>query len=239
MSSRQQKNETTDAKRVKREGGRSVYSMLRKDILTLALKPGSPLDETSLAERFGLSRSPVREALSRLAGEGLVTILSNRSTLVAAFDIENFPRYIDALDLMQRAVTRLAAQLRNEQDIERLRASNQRYVEAVNSGSYHVMSETNKDFHIEVAKAGKNTYLASYYERLLNEGQRLLHLHFDYLIEHADKSALGQEHDEIIAAIVNQDPELADKVAHEHTMLFRQRFLQYLQQNLTRNMSVA
>ena len=76
------------------------------------LKPGQLLDETSLAERFGLSRSPVREALIRLAGEDLVVILPNRSTIVAPIEIASFPKYVEALDIAQRMNARLAATLR-------------------------------------------------------------------------------------------------------------------------------
>ncbi|MCY1248412.1 hypothetical protein D9M72_618410 [compost metagenome] len=49
------------------------------------------------------------------------------------------------------------------------------------TGTYLKMSEANKQFHMAIAHAGKNAYLASFYERLLNPGQRMLHLHFDYL----------------------------------------------------------
>lgn len=89
----------------RRHGGRYIYEELRRQILTLKLKPGVQLDEVSLAAQFGLSRSPVRDALARLVTEGLVTILPNRTTLVTPFEIEEFPNYIAALDLIQRAVT--------------------------------------------------------------------------------------------------------------------------------------
>ena len=71
----------------RRHGGRYVYEELRKQILTLKLKPGVQLDEISLAAQFGLSRSPVRDAIARLSSEGLVTILPNRTTLVTPFEI--------------------------------------------------------------------------------------------------------------------------------------------------------
>ncbi|PAU65207.1 GntR family transcriptional regulator, partial [Pseudomonas indica] len=64
-----------------------MYEELRKQILTLQLKPGAQLDEVSLAAQFGVSRSPVRDALARLISEGLVTILPNRTTLVTPFEI--------------------------------------------------------------------------------------------------------------------------------------------------------
>lgn len=99
-----------EPRRTKGTGVRFAYETLRDEILSLALEPGALLDETSLAERFGMSRSPVREALIRLAGDDLVVTLANRSTIVAPIDIRSFPRYVEALDIAQRMNTRLAAE---------------------------------------------------------------------------------------------------------------------------------
>ena len=101
-----------EPKRLKGTGVKLAYDTLRDEILSLALPPGALLDETTLAERFGMSRSPVREALIRLAGDELVVTLANRSTVVAPIDVQSFPRYVEALDIAQRMNTRLAAQFR-------------------------------------------------------------------------------------------------------------------------------
>ncbi len=223
----------------RRHGGRYIYEELRKQILTLKLKPGSQLDEVSLAAQFGLSRSPVRDALARLITEGLVTILPNRTTLVTPFEIEEFPKYVAALDLIQRAVTRLAALQHSDDDLANIRKADAAYLEAVQSGDFQAMSELNKAFHMTIAEAGKNPYFVSYYERLLGEGQRLLHLHFDYIISTASTEKLGRDHEEMIEAIAARNADAAEKAAHDHTMLFQRRFLEYMQQNLTAKMSIA
>ncbi|WP_084596143.1 GntR family transcriptional regulator [Pseudomonas massiliensis] len=223
---------------VRRHGGRYIYDELRKQILTLKLKPGEQLDEISLAAQFGLSRSPVRDALARLTAEGLVTILPNRTTLVTPFEIENFPNYISALDLLQRAVSRLAATQHRPEDLLAIRRADDAYLEAVTSGDFQAMSELNKRFHLAIAQAGRNPYLVSAYERLLGEGQRLLHLHFDHVISSASTHRLGRDHDEIIGFIAARDADAAEKAAHEHTMLFQRRFLEYMHQNLTASISI-
>lgn len=234
------KDTTATTGGAKRHGGRYIYEELRKQILTLKLKPGMPLDEVSLAAQFGLSRSPVRDALARLISEGLVTILPNRTLLVTPFEIEEFPNYIAALDLIQRVVTRLAAIQRTDDDLERIRAADAAYLAAVGTGDFQAMSEMNKAFHMTIAEAGKNPYFISYYEKLLGEGQRLLHLHFDYIISAASTtSRLGRDHDEIIEAIAARQADAAEQAAHEHTMLFQRRFLAYLQQNLTAGVAVG
>lgn len=222
----------------RRHGGRYIYEELRKQILTLQLKPGAPLDEVSLAAQFGLSRSPVRDALARLISEGLVTILPNRTTLVTPFEIEEFPKYISALDLIQRAVTRLAALHRSEAELARIRKADDVYMQAVESGDFQAMSETNKALHMAIAHAANNPYFVGYYERLLGEGQRLLHLHFDFTVTSPTASKLGRDHADLIDAIARKDADAAEKLAHEHTMLFQKRFLDYMRQNMTESMAV-
>lgn len=223
---------------VRRHGGRYIYEELRKQILTLKLKPGSQLDEVSLAAQFSVSRSPVRDALARLISEGLVTILPNRTMLVTPFEIEEFPNYIAALDLTQRAVTRLAAINRTDQDLLRIRQANAAYSLAIGKGDFQDMSEMNKVFHLEIAKAGRNPYLISYYEKLLGEGQRLLHLHFDFIVSSQGLTSADQDHDSIIEAIANRKADEAEEASHAHTILFRDRFLEFMKQNLTKSISV-
>ena len=223
----------------KRHGGRYIYEELRRQILTLKLKPGTPLDEVSLATQFGLSRSPVRDALARLITEGLVTILPNRTTLVTPFEIEEFPNYVAALDLLQRAVTRLAALQHNDEDLARIRAAEAAYMQALSGDDFQMMTELNKALHMEIARAGKNPYLTSHYERLLGEGQRLSHLHFDFILSTSSSPGMGRDHGSIVDAIAARDADAAEQAAHEHTMLFQRRFLDFMQQNLTSNMKVG
>lgn len=222
----------------RRHGGRYIYEELRKQILTLKLKPGSPLDESSLAAQFGLSRSPVRDALARLITEGLVTMLPNRTTLVTPFEIEEFPNYVAALDLIQRAVTRLAALQRTDEEMLKIRAAENAYMASIAKGDFQSMTELNKVLHLEIARAGKNPYLTSFYERLLGEGQRLLHLHFDFIMSAASSTGLGRDHEEIVEAIAARDADAAERAAHEHSMLFQRRFLDFMQQNLTAQLSI-
>jgi len=218
----------------RRHGGRHIYETLRQQILSAQLKPGEPLDEISLAERFDLSRSPVRDALARLVSEGLVVSLPNRTTMVAPFEITEFPNYIAALDLMQRTVTRLAARNRTADDLARIEAANHYYLHTIDMGDLQGMTESNKNLHLEIARAAHNPYFLQYYERLLGESQRLFLLHFGHITE-----KLQDDHDEILQAIRAKDAETAERHAHEHTLLFRARFLEFMQQNLTKDIAVG
>jgi DNA-binding GntR family transcriptional regulator len=221
----------TEPKRIKGSGVRFAYDTLRDEILSLALPPGQPLDETTLAERFGMSRSPVREALIRLAGDELVVMLSNRSTIVAPIDIPSFPRYVEALDIAQRMNTRLAAEMRTDADLKEIARRQKEFEAAVKAGRHLAMSGTNKDFHMAIARAGRNTYLAAFYERLLDQGRRLLHLHFDYIERTHDGYLLTDEHAEMLEAIRDRDVGRADALAHAHTRQFQDGFFDFMRQN--------
>lgn len=222
------KSRSQSARGVKTANWTGVYETLRKDILSLKLEPGALLDETGLSQRFGFSRSPIREALIRLAGENLVVTLPNRTTIVAPVDIALFPSYVDALDIAQRVTTRLAAQLRMDSDLETIVEAQRGFVVAVRSMDHLAMSETNKDFHMAIARAGRNSYLNGFYERLLDEGRRILHLHFDYIERTRDGRLLTDEHEEMIDAIRLQDVERADMLASQHTRQLRDNFLSFL-----------
>lgn len=191
------------------------------------------LDETTLAEKFELSRSPIREALIRLAADDLVVILPNRSTIVAPIGIATFSKYVDALSIAQRINTRLAAELRTDLDLETMAKRQQEFEDAVRSGNHLAMSETNKQFHMAIANAGRNPYLASFYERLLDQGRRMLHMHFEYLKRTEGAYLLTDEHVEMLEAIRAKDIERADRLASEHTRQFRDNFIQFMTENYT------
>lgn len=215
----------------KEAGWKGVYDALRKEILSLTLAPGELLDEMSLSRRFGFSRSPICEALIRLAGDRLVVTLPNRTTIVAPVDIVSFPQYVDALDIAQRVTTRFAAELRTEADLKAITEAQLAFITAVKAKDHLAMSGTNKDFHMAIARAGGNAYMTDFYEKLLDEGRRILHLHFDYLERTRDGRLLTDEHEDMIDAIRQRDADRADQLAHAHTRQFRDNFLNFLKTN--------
>ncbi|WP_331376301.1 GntR family transcriptional regulator [Sinorhizobium chiapasense] len=232
-------SDEAETKRAKGTGWKSVYETLRNEILALTLAPGQLLDENTLAERFDMSRSPVREALIRLAGEELVVTLSNRSTIVAPIEVATFPKYVEALDIAQRMNTRLAAELRTDADLKAIAKRQKEFEAAVKTGNHLQMSEANKQFHMAIARAGKNPYLASFYERLLNQGQRMLHLHFEYLERSHEGYLLTDEHNLMLEAIRAKNVDLADELAHAHTRQFQQNFINFMRENYTTDVSLG
>jgi len=204
------------APRVKGSGVQQVYDSLKTSILELALDPGAPLDEVTLAEAFGMSRTPIREALVRLAAEGLVSQLPNRNSVVAPIDFGGLPVYFEALTLMYRVTTRLAAGARTRAHLEAMRHHQAAYARAVRDNDVLGMIGHNRDFHAAIAEAGGNPYFTSLFTRLLDEGRRILRLYYYKSFNDHLPRRYVDEHDAIVAAIEAEDAELCDRLGAEH-----------------------
>ncbi|MGQ3210139.1 MAG: GntR family transcriptional regulator [Shinella sp.] len=196
-------------------GVKMVYDLLRDEILDLKIAPGSPVDEVQLAERFKMSRTPIREALVRLAGEGLIETLPNRSTMVANIDFLNLNTLFDALVLMYRVTTRLAAQSHRPEDLPIIRGFHEDYAAAVQARDTLAMIATNAAFHAAIADAGRNPYFTGLFRRLLDEARRILRLYYQSY-EAQFPQRFVEEHAEIIAAIEARDVEAADRLGKVH-----------------------
>jgi len=220
-----------------------LYQELRREILSLSVQPGENLEERELVERFGVSRTPVREALIRLAADGLVMLLPNRGARVATVDLHDFPRFVEAYDLIQRAVTRLAAKRRDDDDIEKIKAAQGRFEAATAKHEPLEMTGYNRDYHAAIGDASHNPYLSSQYKNMLDQGMRILRIPFAY--DPSSDDGLGThlkkiitEHRGITKCIETRDAQNAELLAHDHSRLFQSRCLQYLRDIGTENVQV-
>lgn len=196
-------------------GVKVVHEILRDEILDLKLLPGSPVDEVQLAERFGMSRTPIREALVRLAGEGLIETLPNRSAMVSNIDVLNLHAFYDAITLMYRVTARLAAQHHRPADLTVIRAHQARYAAAVAAQDALAMVATNRALHSAIAEAGRNPYFTQLTHRLLDDGRRILRLYYQSFDDRLPRQYV-EEHEAIIAAISARDVERCDTIARAH-----------------------
>ncbi|ASY66987.1 Transcriptional regulator, GntR family (plasmid) [Sinorhizobium sojae CCBAU 05684] len=221
---------TSGPERKRGSGVKIVYDVLRDEILDLVLPPGSPIDEVQLAERFKLSRTPIREALVRLAGEGLIDTLPNRSTMVSNIDFLNLHTYFDALVLMYRVTTRLAAEYHRPEDLDPIRARQAEFAAAVEAQDALAMIATNAAFHSAIAEAGRNLYFTGLFNRLLDEGRRILRLYYQSYDDRLPQRFVD-EHEEMIAAIAARDVEAADRLARTHA----EQIVEQIQKLFARN----
>ena len=148
-------------------------SELRTRILTMAIAPGAALDESALSEEFGVSRTPLREVLQRLAGEGYVTLAENRGAKVASMDLSTMRTFFQTAPLVYSSVARLAVENWTPGQLDDLREAQDRFKSAVAASRPHDMSLANHDFHRLIGEMAMNDYLAPSLNRLLIDHTRL------------------------------------------------------------------
>ncbi|MBI4924155.1 MAG: GntR family transcriptional regulator [Devosia nanyangense] len=217
----------------------TVYAQLRQAIVELALPPGSPLDEVRLSQQFVMSRTPIREALVRLAANGLDITLPNRSTIVSPIDFERMPVYFEALSLMYRVSTRGAAIRHEAGDLEKIRAHQAAYAEAVETRDVSAMIGTNRDFHVTIAEAAGNPYFTAFFARLLDEGRRLLRLYYYQPVEDHLPRRYVDEHEAMVSAIEKGNAELCDELGAAHATQIVRRIQDYIARDMTSAMRLG
>jgi len=231
------------AGRPKGTGSQRVYDKVREAILRLDLAPGATLDEAGLEHEFGVSRTPVREAIIRLASDGLITLLPNRGARVATLDVSDLPAMFEALELAQRATLRWAAKRRTDADLEALQRTSAEFADAARSRDVDRMTEANQDFHIAIGRACRNKYVAELYESQLAISLRLARLVFAQapLTGRSYRSYYDEvvrQHAAMVTAIEKKDAREADRLARNHTDLFRSRVMEHMQSSLASDVSI-
>lgn len=206
----------------------NVHDALRRLILNLSLEPGAELDEAPLSQRFGVSRTPVREALIRLSSEGLVTLQRGRGARVAPLDLRTVRDFFEGLDILQRAVTHLAAIRRTQTCLDEI----ERHMLAFEAGAAaldsNAVNQSNYELHIAIGKAAHSSHLAHAYSRIMGQGLRFSYLCFSQrhrtdqqLMSHLARTQ--SEHRQMVSAIRDHDPATAERLAGDHVRLFRKR----------------
>ena len=220
--------------RPKGTGSQRVYEAIRDRILKLQMTPGAVVDENSLVAEFGVSRTPVREALIGLAKDGYISLLPNRGATVSPLDIEEIPEFLESLELCLRVTTRWAALRRSDDDLHTMRLHHRAWNEAAERDDYPAMSEANNEFHLAIARAAGNRHITKLYQSILPQYYRLslamlMKAKFawprykDYFRETQD------DHEELIRSIETGDAELADRLAQKHAKSVGERVVIYIQ----------
>lgn len=211
----------------------TVYSALREEILALQIRPGEYLDETQLERRFGVSRTPIREALIRLQADKLVRFSANRGHFVEVVNIDEVPAIFQAMDLYQAAVFRLAAGRATPEVLDTLRGWNEDYLKAAEAEDQKAMAESNHQFHIAIGRACGNPFIAEAYESVMNSSLRLTYLMFDsakrqphHYAEYFER--IYDEHRQMIALIAEGRKDELEEISQIHTKLFCDRVAAFI-----------
>nr|WP_321250874.1 GntR family transcriptional regulator [uncultured Ruegeria sp.] len=210
-----------------KEDGKSRKADLREhlkvSILTLRLCPGADLDEAHLSDAFGLSRTPLREVFRQLAGEGYLDLRTNRSARVSEMSYTTLRDFFLAAPMVYGAILRLAALNATPRQIDDLKVAQQKFKEALRTGSPEDRALANNRFHEVTGEMSANVYLLPSFNRLLIDHARIgMTFYRPQSVEMTENlSEASRQHDAIIAAIEARDEAAASQLATDHWNLSR------------------
>jgi DNA-binding GntR family transcriptional regulator len=190
-----------------------VRDRLREDILAGRLDPGTELSEVALAREFGTSRGPLREALGRLAAEGLVTITPRRGAVVTQLSRQEFLDAYQVREALETLAIRLAVQLMSDIEVAHLRELCELMGRAARDDEVHVFFDTNNSFHEALVRGSRNDKLHEVHRMLV--GQMVPYLPRSLELRGSLQQSVA-EHEAILAAIEARDPERAAELLAEH-----------------------
>lgn len=202
-----------------------IRQSLEQDIVTGALAPGARLDEVSLAERFEVSRTPVREALMQLAASGLVDIRPRQGAVVAALGLKRMVEMFEVMAELEGLCARLAARRMStaeRADLRRLHEDTRRFVATDDPDAYYA---ANLDFHEAIYAGSHNAFLA---EQTRGLRQRLTPYRRIQLRRQGRMADSFAEHEAVVSAIVAGDAEAAERHLAQHVTVQGGAFTDFL-----------
>lgn len=203
---------------------------LRHRILTMDIAPGADLDEAALAQLYELSRTPLREVLQRLSGEGYVALAENRGAKVASMDLGVMRTFFQTAPLVYSAVARLAAENRTAEQLSEIRAVQGRFATAVAGSDASTMALENHRFHELMGEMAANEYLMPSLRRLLIDHTRLGQMFYRpaSAAETVAVKKASHQHDAMIAALEGGDAGVLVGLTLEHWDLSRDRIERFV-----------
>lgn len=204
-------------------GKASLYETLKRQILTLELAPDQDLDEASLSKKYGISRTPVRDVLRQLAGEGYVVIRENRGARVIPMSLERLREYFLLAPIIYEAIGRLAVQHATAAQLAELKSCQVRFRRAFGARDSETMNLENKRFHAIIGEMAHCVYLMPSYERLEIDHARIGRTFFrptDAPME-ANLKTVCAHHDQFIEAIAKHDEAAMVRLSSDHHELSR------------------
>lgn len=190
-----------------------IYRDLRTDIVTLRRRPGDPLSEKQISEAYGVSRTPVREAVLKLADEGLVEIFPQSGTFVSRIPFETLPEATVIRKALEGATVRLAAERATRSQIAQLRANLERQREHDAADDADGFHEADEAFHALIAETAGYPGFWTLTQQVKVQVDRCRRL---TLPAPGRIAFVISEHAAIAEAIADHDPERAAQYLFSH-----------------------
>ena len=190
-----------------------VFNTLRQAILTGNLKPGERLMEIHLANRLGVSRTPIREAMRKLELEGLVTMIPRRGAEVARITEKSMNDVLEIRRALDILCVELACKRINEEELEALEEACSNFEKAVETKDVRKIAQADVEFHDIIAQATRNQRLI---QMLNNLSEQMYRYRFEYIKETDRHEQLIREHKAILEGIRQRDQEKASAASGIH-----------------------
>ena len=208
----------------------NVLEDIKQRILTMELEPREDLDEQSLSRHYGLSRTPVREVLWRLAAGGYVEIRAKKGARVAPMDHSVLRSFFQVAPMIYATIGRLATHNFTDVQLADLRETQSRFRRACESRDVAAMVHENNSFHEIMGAMSGNLYLQLSLSRLLIDHARIGHTFFNPrdsdMQERLSQSI--EHHEAIIEALAAQDGDTVAELIYEHWELSRENMALYI-----------
>jgi len=192
---------------------REVADQIREMIIGGELLPGERVAEGALCEQFGISRTPLREALKVLASEGLVELRPNRGTRVTAITAEEVGELFEVVSGIERTAGELAAQRMTERDLDRLRALHERMERHYRAGERQEYFRLNQQVHNSIVSLAGNSVLETTHAGLMVRIRRARYMAIQSQ-QRWDESVA--EHQAILDALADRDSARAGQLILAH-----------------------
>jgi len=207
-----------------------IMNKLKRQIMMLELAPGAPLDEVSLAAQFEISRTPLRDILRQLSGDGYVQIREHKGAIVAPMDAYSMRNFFMTAPMIYAAISRLAAQLATKAQIDRLADIQRQFKQAVDAESVEQMVYLNDRFHYVIGEMADNHYLMPSLQRLLMEHARIGQTFWRSGPEGPTEAVREacQHHDQFIEIFASHDEDAAVDLTMAHWELSRRQMDEFI-----------
>lgn len=197
------------AEKQKRRGAVLVYESLREDILWMRISPGTAIDEVALADRFAISRTPIREALLLLQGDWLVEFLPNRTTIVAPMTMNNSRQYFDTHLVLARTIAREAA-LSGRAERNNLLLHHRDFVAAVAANAYNEALRVTLKLMRDISACTGNIFAQRYFRHSLDSGMRAKIMFYYPNAKASELIEAAELLHVLITAVASGDPDQSD-----------------------------
>ena len=190
-----------------------ILENIRDAIISGSLKAGSRVSEPELAERYGISRTPIREAFRQLESEGYLTVIPRRGAVVSEFSEKDVEEFYAIKSILEGYAARRACEKLSDRDLARLQSINDRLSELAEHNDIKTFFKIHSDFHDMFIKAADNEKLRDLITSLVTRFQRL---RLTSLSMPGRMRISVQEHEKIIEAFRNKDAALAETLVRKN-----------------------